>query len=253
MLMSLFSSLKHIGIRTGKLPMKCICKDDITPGCQTTGKCIRDLWLFESFTEVQMLELKTIGLKKLIKAGDSVFNQGDPANEMFLIKAGRIKLSKVHEDGSEFTLDFRKAGDVLGENVFSGEMDYPISAWAMEDTVTCGFNMHGFNELVLKHPDIGLNVIRSMSIKMSSMTGRLESMSENSLENRLHSVLSNVAKEHGTKVADGFALNFPLTHEDLGFLVGAHRVSITKAMKSLTSSGKIIKDGKKLTLTESFF
>lgn len=229
--------------------MKCICKDDVGKGCQTTGKCFRDLWLFESFTEEQMDTLKTIGIKKIIRTGEPIFRQGDPADGLFLIKSGRIKLSKVQEDGAEITLDFRKAGDVMGENMFSGEEDYPLSGWAMEDTVTCGFDRHGFNALVLKHPDIGLSIIKSMSTKMSSMTGRLESMSENSLENRLHSVLTHVAQEHGAKVDDGYVLSFPLTHEDLGFLVGAHRVSITKAMKSLTDSGKILKDGKKLTLT----
>jgi CRP-like cAMP-binding protein len=33
--------------------------------------------------------------------GDAVFHQGDAANAMFLIKSGRIKLSKIFEDGRE--------------------------------------------------------------------------------------------------------------------------------------------------------
>ena len=87
-----------------------------------------------------------------------------------------------------------------------------------------------------------------MSHKISTITSRLDSMSGNSLEQRLYNVLINVAKDHGTRVSKGFELKFPLTHEELGFLVGAHRVSITKAMKSLIHSGKIIKNGKRLTL-----
>jgi len=232
--------------------MKCFCNDGTHSASHTTEKCFKDLWLFESFTEAQLQELKTIGQKKTLQTGDPVFLQGAPAHDLFLIKSGRIKLCKVHEDGAEFTLDFRKAGDVIGENMFAGDDDYPLSAWAMEDTVTCGFDRHGFNSLVMKHPDIGLSVIQSMSAMMSSMTGRLESMSENSLEKRLYGVLTHVAKEHGTRVDNGLALNFPLTHEDLAFLVGAHRVSITKAMQSLVRHGKIIKNGKKLTLIQPF-
>ncbi|MCF8107840.1 MAG: helix-turn-helix domain-containing protein [Desulfohalobiaceae bacterium] len=41
---------------------------------------------------------------------------------------------------------------------------------------------------------------------------------------------------------------FPLTHEDLGFLVGAHRVSITRAMKELKQSGRIVSQGKTMLL-----
>lgn len=199
-----------------------------------------------------MEELQRIGLRKFIRKGSPAFIQGDPGDEMFLIKTGRIKLCKVHEDGSEVTLDFRKAGDFIGENILSGQEDYPLSAWALEDTVTCGFKKKNFNELVLANPDIGLKVIQSMGAKMSSMTDRLEGMAENSLENRLYSVLSNVAKEHGTRVDDGLAIKFPLTHEDLGFLVGAHRVSITKAMRSLAHSGKVIKKDNTLILSHTF-
>lgn len=232
--------------------MKCDCEEFLPEGCRTTEKCIKNLWFFDNFNKSQLEELKRIGLRKSIKKGSPVFIQGDPGDEMFLIKIGRIKLSKIHEDGSEVTLDFRKAGDFIGENIFTGQEDYPLSAWALEDTITCCFNINNFNELVLANPDIGLKVIQSMSAKMSYMTDRLESMAENSLENRLYSVLSSVAKEHGTRVDDGLAIKFPLTHEDLGFLVGAHRVSITKAMRSLTHSGKVIKKDKKLILSHSF-
>lgn len=177
--------------------------------------------------------------------------QGDDAGQFFLIKSGRIKLSKLREDGSEMTLDFRKAGDILGENTFVEESAYPLSAWAVEPTVTCGLESEAFKRFILNHPDIGLNVIKSMGIRMASMAERLDSMSEGSLENRLHRVLSHVAQEHGSPVSGGMELDLPLTHEELGFLVGAHRVSVTKAMKILLHSGKIARQGKQIILLNS--
>ena len=44
------------------------------------------------------------------------------------------------------------------------------------------------------------------------------------------------------------SIQFPLTHEELGFLVGAHRVSITKAMKALKEGGRIVQEGRTLIL-----
>lgn len=49
--------------------------------------------------------------------------QGDPGGAISLIKAGRGKLSKVLEDGSEITLDILKAGDFLGEDMLSQELE----------------------------------------------------------------------------------------------------------------------------------
>jgi CRP-like cAMP-binding protein len=232
--------------------MKCDCGEFLSKGCWTTEKCIKGYWLFKDLNRSQAEEVQRIGLRKYLKKGSFVFTQGDSCDEMFLIKIGRIKLYKVNEDGSEVTLDFRKAGDLIGENIFTGQENYPLNARAMEDTITCGFNKKNFNKLIFANPDIALRIIQSMSVKMSSMTDRLEGLAGNSLENRLYSVLLNVAKEHGTIVDDGLAINFPLTHEDLGFLIGAHRVSITKAMKSLIHSGKIVFKGKKTILSHHF-
>lgn len=232
--------------------MKCVCTDCASAGICTTDKCFQDLWLFEGFSDEQFRKLKKIGLKKAIRKGEPVFMQGEKVKDLFLIKAGRIKLSKLQEDGNEMTLDLRKAGDVLGEAVFAEDMDYPVTAWALEDTVTCGIEVQAFNQLILENPDIGLKIIRTMGRQMTSMGDRLESMSGSNLEDRLYSVLMHVAREHGDREAGGLAISFPLTHEDLGFLVGAHRVSVTKAMKALTEAGKITKQGKKLTLAYDF-
>ncbi|GBC60773.1 Crp/Fnr family transcriptional regulator [Desulfonema ishimotonii] len=51
-------------------------------------------------------------------------------------------------------------------------------------------------------------------------------------------MLTSVAKEHGTFGPKGTVIRFPLTHEDLEFLTGAHRVSITRAMKALKKNGQ---------------
>lgn len=231
--------------------MQCICNDKTHAACQATDQCFQKLWLFDCLSQTQLEELKRIGRKRLIQPGEAVFLQGNPARDIFLIKRGRIRLSKVDEDGTEFTLDFRKAGDVIGENVFSEDAEYPVSASAMEETLTCGLNRNDFDRIVHEHPDIGLSVIRSMSSKITSMTDRIHSMSGHTLEIRLYRVISQIAKEHGTRTPDGFVLSFPLTHEELGFLVGAHRVSVTKAMQGLLASGKIEKDGKNLVLTST--
>ena len=177
-----------------------------------------------------------------------MFLQGDPADKMFLIKGGHIKLSKVLEDGSELTLDIRKAGDFVGENMFSEEGEYPVSAYCLEDTFTCGFSRTQFEQLVLRHPKIGLQIIKNLGERITWLTTRVGNLAVTNVEDRLYRVLCSVAKEHGIVSPRGVVIQFPLTHEDLSFLTGAHRVSITRAMKALRSAGKIIQDDRKLIL-----
>lgn len=228
--------------------MGCLCEEMAAGERQMSTVCIGHLWLFENLAPPELAALAEAADRKTRSAGQAVFHQGDPADSIVLIKSGRIKLSKTLDDGAEITLDYRKAGDFLGENMFSEQAEYPVTAWCMEKSLTCGFTRKKFESLVLEHPNIGLQVIKNLSRRIALLTDHVGSLAFSSLEQRLYSVLFNIAREHGEREENGYVIRFPLTHEELGFLVGAHRVSVTRAMKSLKESGKVAVGGQRLIL-----
>lgn len=228
--------------------MGCMCEDLILRGAEASPTCIGCLWVFANLEPEEKKAIAKSALRRSFSRGEAIFMQGDTGGAVSLIKMGRVRLSKLMQDGTEITLDIRKAGDFLGENMLSDEADYPVSAWCMEEVLVCSFPRERFEKLVLEHPKIGLQVIRNLSSRITWLTSRIGSMSLTNLEDRLYRVLMNVAREHGIRSSDGFTIQFPLTHEDLSFLTGAHRVSITRAMKSLKEAGKIIQKGRTLTL-----
>lgn len=228
--------------------MACLCEQIAGKDIELSPTCIGHLWIFENLDPEEVKALSSEALRKKSVKGQALFLQGDPADEMFLIKGGRVKLTKVLEDGNELTLDIRKAGDFVGENMFSEESEYPVSAYCLEDTLTCGFSRNQFENLVLQHPNVGLQIIKNLSERISWLTSRVGSLAVTNVEDRLYRVLSTVAQEHGAMTSQGTVIQFPLTHEDLSFLTGAHRVSITRAMKTLKRAGKIIHEDKQLIL-----
>jgi CRP/FNR family transcriptional regulator len=230
--------------------MACLCEQIAGRDIELSPTCIGHLWIFQNLEAEEVEALSREALRRKSKTGQTLFSQGDPADGMFLIKGGRVKLSKVLEDGTELTLDIRKAGDFVGENMFSDEGHYPVSAYCLEDTLTCGFSRSQFEQLVLEHPKVGLQIIKNLSERISWLTRRVGSLAVTNIEDRLYRVLTSVAKEHGTMSPQGTVIQFPLTHEDLGFLTGAHRVSITRAMKALKAAGKIIHKDKRLIIPD---
>lgn len=228
--------------------MACLCEQIAGNDIDLSPTCIGHLWIFQNLEAEEIEALSREAMRKKSTTGQTLFLQGDPADEMFLIKGGRVKLSKVLEDGTELTLDIRKAGDFVGENMFSEEGHYPVSAYCLEETLTCGFSRIQFEQLVLQHPKVGLQIIKNLSERITWLTQRVGSLAVTKIEDRLYRVLTSVAKEHGTISPQGTVIQFPLTHEDLSFLTGAHRVSITRAMKVLKAAGKIIHEDKRLIL-----
>jgi CRP-like cAMP-binding protein len=228
---------------------ECACNHLMGSAGVGTPVCIGHLWVFQNLKAEEVAALAQAAHRQAYKKGQLIFSQGDPANRMFLLKAGRVKLSKISEEGNEITLDLRQAGDFLGENMLIEEGDYPLTALCLEDTLTCGFSKAGFEKLILENPNIGLSVIKNLSNRINWLTERVGSLSLTNLEERLYQVLTQVAREHGIKSPRGSQIQFPLTHEELGFLVGAHRVSITKAIKALKEAGRILQEGRTLILS----
>lgn len=228
--------------------MTCLCEKIAGKDIELSKVCLGNLWIFQDLDPADISALNQEALRKKMVKDSILFRQGDKADEMFLIKGGRMKLSKILEDGSELTLDIRKAGDFVGENMFSDEGIYPVSAICLQDTLTCGFTRSQFEQLITDNPKVSLQIIKNLSNRISWLTSRVGNLAVTNIEDRLYGVLCSVAQEHGTKGSQGIAIQFPLTHEDLSFLTGAHRVSITRAMKTLKNAGKIIHDGRELIL-----
>ena len=188
-------------------------------------------------------------VRRKYETNQTIFSQGETADSMYLIKGGSVKLWKLTDEGRELILGFRKAGDLLGESVFIEEGEYPVFATAMTTSLICGIGKPTFERLVEAHPQVGLAVIKNLAKRIDYLTGKLGALSEPNIEDRLYKVLLTVAKQVGTQVSGGWNIAFPLTHEEIGFLVGAHRVSITKALKKLQDAGRVRSKGKYLFVT----
>jgi CRP/FNR family transcriptional regulator len=208
--------------------------------------CFEQIWLFEGAPHDALCAVSRKLARRTLATGEDLFRQGDCANSLYLIKLGSIKLWKLTEEGRVVTLDFRKAGDLLGECVLLEKGTYPVGATCLEPTLTCGFDKATFESLVTDHPDVGLVVIRNLSRRIQQLSGKVGALSEPNLEARLYEVLVNVACEVGAPAPGGWTIALPLTHEEIGFLVGAHRVSVTRALARLRRTGKIRMSGKHL-------
>ncbi len=75
--------------------MECLCEKLAGDLMEIAPVCIGHLWIFKNLKEEELKALSDSAIRKKLSKGESLFLQGDPAKEMFLIKGGRIKLSKI--------------------------------------------------------------------------------------------------------------------------------------------------------------
>ena len=75
--------------------MGCLCEQQAGKNMQVSVTCIGHLWVFENLKPEELGALTRAAWRKVYQRGQEVFSQGGRAKKMFLIKAGRVKFSKI--------------------------------------------------------------------------------------------------------------------------------------------------------------
>ncbi|MGA7913969.1 MAG: ATP-binding protein [Candidatus Acidiferrales bacterium] len=106
-----------------------------------------------------------------LKPGDTYFNQGDPADAMFVVLEGQIQMRG--EIGGETVVIAIKPGDVSGLLPFSRMKQFTVGARAVTDARLLRFPSALFPELVHKMPELAQRLVGLMSDRIRETT-RLE-------------------------------------------------------------------------------
>jgi len=169
---------------------------------------------------------------------DSLFLQGDPADSVFYLQSGRLKVTVVSASGKEATITYLSAGDFIGEDSLAAADGHRLttvtaitSTYAMKiarsEMIRVMHDEHAFSDLFLSHL-----LTRSMRTQAD-----LVDQLFNSSERRLARLLLLMA-EYGEP---GESTTFlpPLTQESLAEMVGTTRSRVSFFMNRFRKLGFI--------------
>lgn len=212
-------------------------------------RCMKELAIFSSLDFLERERIGTLAAKKVYRKNDYIFREGEPADAIYLIKYGRVRLFKVSEGGKEITLDILKEDDLIGENTFFDDACHTMNARAMENTFICSCHKDSF-AVLLQNPGIAMKVIQLLGRKLNTYTDQVASIAFRDVKGRLSAVLLRLAGEYGNPSAEGVAIDIELTHQDLANLVNASRVMVTNVLGSLRQEGAIATRGQRIILLD---
>jgi CRP-like cAMP-binding protein len=86
-------------------------------------------------------------------------------------------------------------------------------------------------------------LLARMSQRPDALAAQLAITDQRRVDDRLLSLFSALGERWGTRVSGGIAVTVPLTHETLAMLVGAHRPTVTSALRRLSRGGSLRRTG----------
>jgi CRP/FNR family cyclic AMP-dependent transcriptional regulator len=177
-----------------------------------------------------------------------IFDQGDPSQVVYLIKRGRVRISRVTADGKEVTVAMLAPGDIFGEDSLFGRATRTTVAACMEETLICKARADDLFGLLSGNPTLALNVAQILSDRLGDASATIEDLAVAKVSERLMHLFERLSAEHGRPAEGGTLLDVRLTHHDLASVIGSTRETVTVEIAALVRAGKIRHDGRYITL-----
>jgi CRP/FNR family cyclic AMP-dependent transcriptional regulator len=170
-----------------------------------------------------------------------VFSQGDPADTIFYIQKGRIKLTVVSKQGKEAVVAILGAGDFFGEGCLAGQPLRMASATTMSECSIMQLKKAGVVRLLHDQPafsDLLLHHLLARNIRIEEdLVDQLFNSSEKRLA-RVLLLLANFGKEGKTEPVIA-----KISQETLAEIVGTTRSRVSFFMNRFREMGFIEYNG----------
>jgi CRP/FNR family transcriptional regulator, cyclic AMP receptor protein len=170
-----------------------------------------------------------------------VFSQGDPAQAIFYIQNGKIKLTVVSKEGKEAVVAILDAGDFFGEGCLAGQSVRMATATAMSECSILRLEKAGVVRLLHEQPafsDLLLHHLLSRNIRIEEdLVDQLFNSSEKRLA-RVLLLLANFGKDGKPE-----AVIPKISQETLAEIVGTTRSRVSLFMNRFRKMGFIDYNG----------
>ncbi len=180
---------------------------------------------------------------------ESIFSQGDPANAVFYIQSGKIKLTVVSMSGKEAVISHLPAGSFFGEASLAGQKVRNSSAYAIENTTILRIEKTVMQDLLHREPEFAeqfLSHLLSRNIRMEAdLVDHLFNSSEKRLA-RLLMLMANFGQE-----SKPIPVIEKISQETLSEMIGTTRSRVSFFLNRFRELGYIDYNGRGMQINST--
>src|SRR6266567_2226848 len=164
------------------------------------------------------------------RKGKTIYCEGQPSNSIYLVIDGKVKVSRVLDNGREVILDVYQADEFFGESAFVRLTRVSERAVAIEATKIMTWITAHIEEINARNPKLMVAILQLIIQRSMEFTRRIQSLSVDNIETRLAHTLIRFSERLGQNAEDGSVRMMAFTHELLAQYVGTSREVVTQHM-----------------------
>jgi CRP/FNR family transcriptional regulator, cyclic AMP receptor protein len=124
----------------------------------------------------------------------------------------------------------------------------PGISWTAREPTRLAWLDGDFASSVVRWPEITATLVARATRRARLLSFRLAILELRHVNLRVLLLLWHLADRWGRVGAEGVRLDLDLTHDLIARMVGAHRTSVTVALRDLSDEGRVTRDGRRLVL-----
>ncbi len=195
---------------------------------------IRRVPLFALLTTAQAESVADAVAKRRFKRGETVVEQGDKSNTLFILLTGRARVITADKRGREVILSTLHPGDYLGEMSLIDNQPHSASVRAEVQTDMLALGRAEFARCLPENSSMAYAIMKGLVQRLRQADRKIESLALMDVYGRVARALLEFAQPD----RDGLlTIRERLSRQDIAKMVGASREMVSRVMKDLEERG----------------
>lgn len=199
--------------------------------------------LFEGFAPGEGDRVLAAGSVRVLRRTEVLFREGEPANALYLVESGRVKLVQDSAEGQQVILRYLAPGDAFAAVALFERSTYPVTAQATERTRVRAWSREVLPGLVREHPRFEANLLRIVSAHTREALSRVRELSTEPVAQRLARTLIRLGEQVGRTQPDGSLLIERITQQEVAEVAGASLFTVSRTLADWQGLG-IVETGR---------
>jgi CRP/FNR family transcriptional regulator, nitrogen oxide reductase regulator len=200
---------------------------------------IANMGLFRGLDHEALGDVVRPARTRRVEKGTRIFSQGEEALTCHALIDGRVKILQSGPGGEHLVVRFINPGEMFGTLAVYTGGGYPADAEAVTDCVEISWPAGVMTELMLRHPQIGLNMIAIIGRRLREVQNRLREAASERVERRIARALMRLLRHGGRRTDTGVAIDFPLSRQDLAEMTGTTLHTVSRTLSAWEERGLV--------------
>jgi CRP-like cAMP-binding protein len=209
----------------------------------------RNVSLFKDLSDAEYRELEPYLATASYRKRESIFSEGEAPEWFYLVLSGKVKITKLSQDGKEIILEIISPTDIFGGVAVIRGFPYPANAVAMEDSTVLKVSRRNLMRIVDRFPNVMYLIALQLGDRMKSSYDSLKNIALERVEARIAALLLKLSRKVGVKRKDGILIDMRLTKQDVADMVGTTVETSIRTFSKFKKQGLIAESGGRFIIT----